>query len=104
MTEEACIEFRLRKIDEKRDYLLDEIKINDLMNEKYKKTCKYLNYVENLLIPSSTITGCISVYRFASLFCVPVGIASSTSCNAGIKKYKSIIKKMNKRHDKIVLL
>ena len=42
MVEEANIEFRLRKIDETRDYLLDEIKRIALMSEKYKKTCKYL--------------------------------------------------------------
>ena len=39
MVEEASIEFRLRKTDEARNYLLGEIKHNDLMNEKYKKTC-----------------------------------------------------------------
>ena len=43
MAEEASIEFRLRKFDETRDYLLEEIKDNNLMREKYKKTCKYLN-------------------------------------------------------------
>ena len=32
MTEEASIEFRIRKIDETRDYLLDEIKHNDLLS------------------------------------------------------------------------
>ena len=32
-----------------------------LINEKYKKTCKYLNYVEHLLILVSTVTGCVSV-------------------------------------------
>ena len=32
MTEEAGIEFRIRKIDETRDYLLDEIKHNDLLS------------------------------------------------------------------------
>ena len=37
MVEEASLEFRLRKIDETRNYLLDEIKNNDLMIEKYKK-------------------------------------------------------------------
>ena len=37
---------RLKKIDETRNYLLDEIKHNDLMSEKYKKTRKYSNYVE----------------------------------------------------------
>ena len=49
MVEEASLEFRLRKIDETRNYLLDERKQNDLMSEKYKNTCKYLNYVEHLL-------------------------------------------------------
>ena len=32
------LDFRLKKIDETRDYLLDEIKHNDLMSEKHKKT------------------------------------------------------------------
>ena len=68
MVEEASIEFRLRKIDEARNYLLDEIKHDDLMSEKYKKTCKYLNYVENLLILSSIITGYVSISAFAPLF------------------------------------
>ena len=31
----SSLEFRLRKIDETRHYLLDEIKNNDLMSEKY---------------------------------------------------------------------
>ena len=56
MVEEASLEFRLRKTDETRNYLLGEIKHNDLMSEKYKKTCKYLNYVEHLLILASAIT------------------------------------------------
>ena len=44
------LEFRLRKLDKKRNYLLEQMKHNDLMNQKYKNTCKYLNYVEKLLI------------------------------------------------------
>ena len=50
MAEEASLKLRLRKIDEARNYILEEIKHNDLMSEKYKKKCKYLNYVEHLLI------------------------------------------------------
>ena len=65
MAEEASLEFRLRKIDETRNYLLEEIKHNDLMSEKYKKTCKYSNYVEHLLILASIITSC--VIRFLQL-------------------------------------
>ena len=41
MVEEASLEFRLRKIDETRNCILDEIKHNDSLSEKYKKTCKY---------------------------------------------------------------
>ena len=99
MAEETSLEFRLRKIDETRNYLLDEIKHNDLMSEKYKKTCKYLNYVEHLLILALTSTSCVSVSTFASLVCVPVGITSSAvgikicAITAGITNYKSIIKK-----------
>ena len=50
------------------------------------------------------------MFQFVSLVCVPIGITSSTvglklcAITAGIKKYKSIIKKKNKKHDKIVLL
>ena len=47
---------------------------------------------------------------FAFLVRIPIGIASFTIglkicvITAGIKKYKSIIKKKKKKHDKIVLL
>ena len=57
MVEEASLEFRLRKIDEALNYLLDEIKHNSLMTKK-QKTCKYLN-VQHVLILVSTVTGCI---------------------------------------------
>ena len=92
------------------NYLLQEIKHNDLVIEKYKKTGKYLNYDEHLLILVSTVNGCVSISAFASLVCVPVGITISgveikiCAITAGIKKYKSIIKKKKKNHDKIVLL
>ena len=69
------------------------------MKEKYEKTCKYLNYVEHLLILASTVTGCVSISAFASLPSVPVVITSSTlgikicAITVGIKKYKSIQRK-----------
>ena len=109
MVEEESVEFRLREIDETRNYLLDEIKHNNLMREKYKKTFKYLNQAENFLILVSTVTGCVSISTFASLAFVPVGITSSVgetkvcAITAEIKKYKSVIKK-KKKHDKMALL
>ena len=92
------LEFRFKKIDEARNYLFYEIKHNDLTSGKYKKTCKYLNYVENLLISVSSITGCVSISAFSS-----AGI-NICAIVAGIKKYNSTIKKKKKKHDKIVLL
>ena len=49
------------------------------MSEIYKKTCKYLNYVEHLLIVTSTVTGCVSISAFASLICVSAGICKFCS-------------------------
>ena len=65
----SSLEFRLKRIDETRNYLIEEIKNNDLISEKYKKTCKHLNYVEHLLILVSTVTGCVSISAFASIVC-----------------------------------
>ena len=51
----ASLEFRLRKINETRKYLLEEIKHNDLMSEKCKKTCKYVVYFKRAIIQNQTI-------------------------------------------------
>ena len=99
-------EFRLKNIDETRNYFLEEIKQNQLMSRKHKKVCTRLNYIEHFLILASTITGCISISVFISLIDIPVGITSSAiglkifPIAAGIKKYKSIIRKKEKKHDK----
>ena len=80
------------------------------MRKKHRNGCRFLNYIENSLIVTSTITGCVSISAFASLVGVPVGITCSairlTICkiSAAIKKYKSIIKTKRKKHDKIVSL
>ena len=63
------LEFILKKVDKARNYLVDKINHNDLMRQKYKKTCKYLNYVELFLILVSIVTGCVSISGFASLVC-----------------------------------
>ena len=109
MTEEVSLEFRLKKLDETRNYLLEETKQNDLMSEKCKTTCKYLNYVEHLFILTAVVTGYVSISAFASLVAFPFGFTSSEveikicTITAGIKKYKSIIKKNKKKNDKAVL-
>ena len=63
-----------------------------------------------MLILVLTVAGSVSISAFASLVTIPAGITSSAvgikNCGitAGIKKYKSIIKKKKKTHDKIALL
>ena len=70
-------EFRLKNIDETRNYLIEEINQNELMSKKHKKVCTTLNYIEHFLILASTITGCVSISAFASLIGIPIGITSS---------------------------
>ena len=50
--------------------------------KKNKKTRKYLNYVEHLLILASTVTGCVSISAFTLLAAILAGITSSA---VGIK-------------------
>ena len=69
-----------------------------------------MNYIEHLLLLISTVTGFVSISVFASLLGIPTGIENSPVgleigvITAEIKKYKSIIKKKKKNHDKILLL
>ena len=78
------------------------------MSKKQKKISANLNHIENFLILGSTITGCVSIS--ASLAGISIGIRRSAiglkicAITAGIKNYKSIIKKNKKKHDKMVLL
>ena len=80
------------------------------MNKKPKKICTTLNYIKHWLILASVVTGCISISAFASLLGIPIEITSSAMglkicvITAGIKKYRSMIKKEKKNHDKIELL
>ena len=103
--------FRLQNIGETRNYYLEEIKQIELVNRKYEKVCTTLNYIENVLILASAITGCISVSAFASfLLLTSIGITSSViklktgAIAVKIKKYKLTIKKRKQKHEKIVLL
>ena len=76
------------------------------MRKKHKKVFT----IDHLLIVISTITECVSISAFTSLVGIPIEITSSSiglkicAITAGFKKYKSIIKKKKKKHDKKVLL
>ena len=101
--------FRLQYIDETRNYFLEETKQHELMSRKHKRVSTTLNYIENFLTLTSTIFGCISIFAFASLLSILIGITSSAialkicAITAGTKKYKLIFNKNRKNHKKIVL-
>ena len=69
-----------------------------------------MNYIGCFFVVTYTITGCVSIFAFASLVDIPIGITSSANgleiCAiiSQIKKWKSIVKKKEKKHDKIVLI
>ena len=69
-----------------------------------------VNYIEHFLILESMVIGCVSISAFASIVGIPIGFTSSAiglkicEITAGIKNYRSIIKKKKNRNDKIVLL
>ena len=100
MTEENISQqFRLKNIDKIKNYFIKENNQNELVSDKRQKVCAVLNYIEHLLFLVSATTVCVSNYVFVCLVGIPVGITSSTlrlkicSITAGIKNYKSIIKK-----------
>ena len=92
-------EFRLKKIDEIINYLIEEISQNELMSKKHEKTCKILKYIEHLLVIISTITRCVFISAFASLVRISIAVTSSAIevkicvITTVIKKYKCINKK-----------
>ena len=69
-----------------------------------------LNYIENLIILDSRVTGCISFSGFVSLVGISIVIENAAvrlkicAITAKIKEYQSIIKKKKKQYDKIFLL
>ena len=95
-------EFRLNNTYETRNYFLEEIEQHELMSRMHKKGSTTLNYTERFLTLASTIAACISISAFASSLGIPIGITSPaiglkiSSIAAGIKRYKSIIKKKKK--------
>ena len=57
-------EFRLKDIDETRNYFIEDMKQSEFLLKKHKKVCTTLNYIEHFLILSSTISECISISVF----------------------------------------
>ena len=90
---------RLESIEEIKNYFIKEKDQNELVRKELKKIPAILNYNEHVFILASAVTGCISISAFASLLSIPIVITSSAiglknnEITAGIKKYRSQIKK-----------
>ena len=102
--ENTGLKIRLKKLDEMRNYLLQDIK-HDLMSKKQKRMCRTLNYFEHSLLFISAVTDCVLIFAFVSLARIPIGISSS----AVLLKYvywlqqsKGISQLFKKRTKKIV--
>ena len=70
-------EFWLKKIDEIRNYVTEEMNQDELMSKKHKIFCRALNYIDHSLIAISAITGCVSISVFTPLISIPIIITSS---------------------------
>ena len=108
MSEENIIqEFRLKNIDETKNYLIEEINRHVLMIEKYKRFVQHL--IKLTLCYFSFYNYCIC-FHFCFCFFSWYSCRDFKLCSwicaitAGIKKYNSITKKKKKKHDEIILL
>ena len=106
--ENVIINFRLKIIDEKRHDLLHEIKHNDLMKEKYRKVCRAVDCFEHFFsFRFCSPWLCFDFWIcFISWYACRLCVVGLKRCalTVRVKKYKSIMKKKKKKHDKIVLL
>ena len=51
--------FRLRNLEETKNYLIEEINQNELKSKKHKRVCMFLNCTEHLLTLAFSVTGCV---------------------------------------------
>ena len=79
------------------------------MSRKYKKLCTTLNYIEIFYFQLLQLLDVFKFSASAYLLGISIGVTSSAiglnifAIAAGIKKYKSLIKKKKTKHDKIAL-
>ena len=72
-------EFRLKNIDETRNYVTEKNNRNESMSKNHKKVCTNQNYIKHFLILDNTTTGCASISSFVSLVGIPIGITTSAT-------------------------
>ena len=54
----------MKNIEETRNYFVEEIEQNELINKKHKKVCTTLSHIQHFLTIAHTVTGCILISAF----------------------------------------
>ena len=103
-------QFRLNKINEIKDYFIEDIKERELMSKRLSKYIASFDYFDKSLIFLSATSGSISIVLFATVLGTSIGIASASlsltfSLSTGVvKKLLKTIRNKKKKHYKIVML
>ena len=103
-------QFRLKKINEIKDYFVAEIKERELMSKWLSKYIASFDYFDKSLIILSITPGSITIAPSATVTGTPVGIVSASfslafSISTGIiKKLLKTTRNKKKKQNKIVML
>ena len=103
-------QFGLKKINEIKDYFIDEIKERELMSKRLRKYIASLDYFGKSLIVLSITSDSISLASFATVIAASVGIVSASLSLAFsisteiVKKLLKTARNKKKKHNKIVML
>ena len=71
-------QFRLKKINEIKDYFVAEINEREQMSKRLSKYIASFDYFDKSLIALSVATGSISIVSFATVIGAPVGMMSAS--------------------------
>ena len=103
-------QFRLKRINEIKDYFIAEIKERELIIKRLSKYIASFNFFDKLLIFLSVTTGSISITSFPTVIGAPAGVVSASfslaiSISTGIiKKLLKTTRNKKKKHNRIVML
>ena len=103
-------QFRLNKINEIKDYFIEEVKEIELMSKRLSKYIASFEYFDKSSIVLSVTTGGISIASFATVIGAPVGTMSAScsltfSITTGfVKKFLKAIRNKKKKQYKVVML
>ena len=103
-------QFRLKKINEIKDYFLSEIRERELISKHLSKYIAFLEYFDKSLNVLSLLSGSISIASFTTVIGAPAGIIGASSSftfsitSGFIKRFLKTIRNKKKKHNNIVML